>query len=133
MKLFTGAFLFLLFISLGCAQHSIDDALKKYNEQSVPYITVEDLAKGKVLVLLDARAKEEFEVSKIKNAIWVGYEKFDEHAVLSKIGDMDTEIVVYCSIGVRSEDIAEKLKELGYTRVQNLYGGVFKWKNQGYF
>ena len=36
---------------------------------------------------------------------------------------------MYCSLGVRSEDIAEKLKEAGYTNVLNLYGGIFEWKN----
>ena len=40
-------------------------------------------------------------------------------------------IIVYCSIGVRSEDIGEKLKELGYTKILNLYGGIFDWKNKG--
>ena len=39
-------------------------------------------------------------------------------------------IVVYCSIGYRSEKIAEKLRRKGYT-VFNLYGGIFDWKNKG--
>ena len=40
--------------------------------------------------------------------------------------------MVYCSLGVRSEDIAEKLKKAGYTAVFNLYGGIFEWKNKGF-
>jgi len=39
--------------------------------------------------------------------------------------------VVYCSIGVRSEDIGEKLMDAGYNNVTNLYGGIFEWKNKG--
>ena len=40
--------------------------------------------------------------------------------------------MVYCSIGIRSEDISEKLKKAGYTNVYNLYGGIFEWKNRNY-
>jgi predicted sulfurtransferase len=36
---------------------------------------------------------------------------------------------VYCSLGVRSEDIAETLQKAGYTNIKNLYGGIFNWKN----
>jgi len=33
---------------------------------------------------------------------------------------------VYCSLGIRSEVIAKKLKKAGYTNVFNLYGGIFE-------
>ncbi len=83
------------------------------------------------ILYLDTREKEEFEVSHLKNALWVGYKEFDEKEVLSTIPNKSQPIIVYCSIGVRSENIGEKLKELGYTKVLNLYGGIFEWKNQG--
>jgi rhodanese-related sulfurtransferase len=41
-------------------------------------------------------------------------------------------IIVYCSIGVRSENIGERLINEGYSKVYNLYGGIFEWKNNGY-
>jgi hypothetical protein len=37
---------------------------------------------------------------------------------------------LYCSIGYRSEKIGEKLKDAGYTNVQNLFGSIFEWVNQ---
>jgi len=40
--------------------------------------------------------------------------------------------VVYCSVGVRSEIIAHRIIEKGYTNVYNLYGGIFEWKNNGF-
>jgi len=33
---------------------------------------------------------------------------------------------------MRSEKVVEKLEELGYRDVYNLYGGIFEWVNQGY-
>lgn len=106
--------------------------LRKYNKQSIPYIKVDALHGMHHVMTLDARQKEEYDVSHLKNALWVGFKTFDPEAVSAKIVDKDTEIVVYCSIGVRSENIGEKLREAGYTNVKNLYGGIFEWKNEGH-
>ncbi|MGB6152608.1 MAG: rhodanese-like domain-containing protein [Pricia sp.] len=110
----------------------MDRTLKKYNKESIPYITVDALHGMNHVTTLDTRKKEEFEVSHLKDALWVGFKTFDLADITSKITDKSTEIVVYCSIGVRSENIGEKLKDAGYIHVKNLYGGIFEWKNQGY-
>ena len=44
--------------------------------------------------------------------------------------DKNTPIVVYCSVGYRSEKIGEKLRKAGYTNVTNLFGGLFTWANE---
>jgi rhodanese-related sulfurtransferase len=113
-------------------QDKLDRTLKKFNHESVPYMQVDALHGMHHVLLLDTREKEEYEVSHLQNALWVGDKTFELDSVTSKITDKDTEIVVYCSIGVRSENIGEKLKEAGYSNVKNLYGGIFEWKNQGY-
>ncbi|MBS3739739.1 rhodanese-like domain-containing protein [Mesohalobacter halotolerans] len=128
-------FLSLSFFSfLGFSQNSIDEAIEKFNTGSINYISVEALKDkldaGQDLILLDTRAKKEFRVSHLKNAIWVGYDNFDIKKV--KQLDKNTEIVVYCSIGVRSEQIGEQLKAMGFKNINNLYGGIFEWSNQGY-
>ena len=48
----------------------------------------------------------------------------------SKLIDKNATIIVYCSVGIRSEDIAEKLQKAGYKNVFNLFGGIFEWKNK---
>lgn len=130
-------YLFPFFTSLFClyglyGQSSIDNAIRKHNNNTVPYIQVEELTLNNQFLLLDTREKREFEVSHLKNAVWIGDQEFDMDMVSSLIPDSDTPIVVYCSIGVRSEDVGEKLLNKGYTQVFNLYGGIFKWKNEGY-
>lgn len=122
--------LFFLFLFVGQAQNTIAKSIEKYNSDSVTYIHVKDLQNTENIVLLDARKKQEYNISHIKNAIWVGHEAFKQDYVSSKFPDKNVPIIVYCSIGVRSEDIGEKLKKAGYTNVKNLYGGIFDWKNQ---
>lgn len=86
-------------------------------------------SKGKH-VLLDTRQQKEFSVSHIPGAIWVGYKKFDLKTVREI--PKDSSIVVYCSVGYRSEKIGEKLVAAGYKNVRNLYGGIFDWANNGH-
>ena len=40
-------------------------------------------------------------------------------------------MIVYCSIGYRSERIGEQVQNLGYKNVFNLKGGIFEWVNKG--
>lgn len=126
-------YIIVLFSTLGFSQESISELLKKYNSESIPYISIQELAMPKTdAILLDARELSEYEVSHLKNAIHVGYDHFDLATAIEKIDDKSAKIVVYCSLGIRSEDIAERLKTEGYTNVYNLFGGIFEWKNMDY-
>ena len=112
------------------AQQSLDDLLKSHNNNDVPYISVQELAMPKTnAVILDAREAKEFEISHIKDAIFVGYDNFQLEKITAQIPNKDQNIVVYCSLGIRSEVVANKLKKAGYNNVRNLYGGIFEWKN----
>ncbi|MDX8552134.1 rhodanese-like domain-containing protein [Tenacibaculum sp. 1B UA] len=134
--------IFLIFLMSvnSFSQKNLEQLLKKHNTESVPYISISELqkkmpfdsAQGNGIIILDAREPKEFEVSHIKNAMCVGYNFFNLENTLKKLPkNKNTKIVVYCSLGIRSEDIAEKLRKENYTNVFNLYGGIFKWKNKG--
>jgi rhodanese-related sulfurtransferase len=116
----------------GLAQQTIEEVLLKYNKQSIPYIYPEmlaDIQKDSSIVLLDTRERKEYQVSHIKGALYAGYENFNLQKVSKVIKNKEAQIIVYCSIGVRSEDTAEILQMAGYTNIQNLHGGIFDWKN----
>ncbi len=134
--------LLLLISATSFSQNNLKDVLEKYNTESIPYISVDSLnllikkpfgsAQGdNQFILLDAREKDEFTTSHIQNALFVGYDNFSLKKTIKQLKNKNSKIVVYCSLGVRSEDIAEKLKKAGYTNVLNLYGGIFEWKNNG--
>jgi len=126
----------IAFLLISCSlfsQSDLKQLLKKYNKETIPYISVENLQKiSDNVILLDARELNEFETSHLKNAQFVGYDNFKLKKTIKNLPNKDAKIVVYCSLGVRSEDIAEKLKKAGYTNVLNLYGGIFEWKNNNY-
>jgi len=103
--------------------------LRRVLHQAVPYVSVSQLQQLPAPVLLDTRAINEFTVSHLLGARWVGYDHFSLNAVRDL--PLDTPIVVYCSIGLRSERIGVQLHQAGYTQVRNLYGGIFEWVNEG--
>ena len=120
----------------GYSQHrtqaDFEAMLEDMYKLTVPLIHADEL-QGKGTdnyVLLDAREPGEFDVSHLEGARFAGYNQFDEAVV--KDLPKDKPIVVYCSVGYRSERIGEKLQKMGFTEVYNLYGGIFDWKNQGF-
>lgn len=104
--------------------------LKALIKESIPIVAVADLNQKQIqsTTFIDSREKVEFDVSHIKGATWVGYDDFD----MARMDDISKNepIIIYCSVGYRSEKIGEKLIEAGYTNVSNLYGGIFEWVNQ---
>jgi rhodanese-related sulfurtransferase len=106
-----------------------DLLLSNLLSHSVAEVSVDQIASGTFRVL-DARAYREFSVSHIEGATWVGYDDFD----MGRLAGIDkrASIAVYCSVGYRSERIAEKLHQQGYTDVVNVYGGIFEWVNTGH-
>jgi rhodanese-related sulfurtransferase len=129
----TASLLFFLLMSLPLlAQQTTNKAfglmIDALIQESVPVVTCAEVKNKPTAVLLDTRRRAEYDVSHLPKARWVGYDDFD----LSRVADLpkSTPIVLYCSVGYRSEKIGEKLQAAGYTQVRNLYGGAFEWVNQ---
>jgi len=129
--IFTLTALLITTISIGqtVEDRAYSAKLQKLLSHTVPEVSVPEIDTAESILFIDSREENEFEVSHIKNAIWVGYDKLD----LSKLKDTpkNQKIVVYCSVGYRSEKVSEKLIARGFTDVSNLYGGIFEWKNSG--
>lgn len=130
------AFALLSLLGSSCAQGQPRVGSKAYAQtlrtllsHSVAELGVLQADSVEGAVFLDARAPAEFAVSRILGARHIGYERFD----LARVADIPRErpLVVYCSVGYRSEKIAEQLAAAGFTRVYNLYGGIFEWANEG--
>lgn len=127
-------FVFSHFIP-GCGQMTYEEKLDQLYRHTVPLIQPEELKElitktDKPTYILDTRQQEEYEVSHISGARWIDYDNFK----MGMIKDLpkDARVIVYCSVGYRSERIGEKLIKKGFKDVQNLYGGIFEWKNQNH-
>jgi len=98
-------------------------------------VTTEQLAEWladpdrKAPVLLDVRETEEYGVSHLRSA----QRALTESEALEALRGVkkDDPVVVYCSVGYRSAQLARALKARGYTHVVNLEGSIFQWANEG--
>ena len=132
--LFLALFIGLLIASTAIGQQRFDEKLRSMYRQTVALIHPDDLARllesDRAPVLLDTRSLDEFEVSHLHDARFVDYQSFDKKRVEDL--DRNTPVVVYCSVGYRSERIGEKLLAMGFKDVKNLYGGIFEWVNESH-
>ena len=120
---------FFLIFNINMNQIIFNLSLNMIYQNTIPLIDSKEVQKSK-FTILDARTKKEFEISHIRNAIWVGYEEFD-FKLVQNISLNDT-ILIYCTIGYRSEKIGQKLKKNGLKHIYNLKGGIIQWVNDGY-
>ena len=88
-------------------------------------ITIEEL-KNKIqqgAVLIDVRSNQEYREGHLQGAI-----NIPEFEITSKIQreipKKNQLIVVYCQYGGRSQKAMKTMKDIGYTNVFNLYGGI---------
>ena len=81
------------------------------------------------LLLFDAREPEEYAVSHLQGA-QPAPSKDEALKALQGVSS-NQRIVLYCSVGYRSSELAQFLMKKGYTEVYNLEGSIFAWANEG--
>ena len=84
----------------------------------------------KDIQLVDVRTEAEYSVSHLKDAqnICVSSKDFQE-----KVAGLDKSkpVYVYCKGGGESAQAAQILKEMGFTKVYDLQGGIDNWEESG--
>ena len=86
------------------------------------------LQENESYILLDVRTMEEYKEGHIKDAICIPNETIDD-TVVDTLTDMDQLIFVYCRSGRRSKEAAQKLVDMGYTKIYDI-GGIIDWKGE---
>jgi adenylyltransferase/sulfurtransferase len=99
-------------------------------KNGIPQITVKELKRrmdaGEDVYILDVREPYEYRIAQIGGKL---IPQTDVPNRLAEI-DRDREVIVQCRSGVRSQRIAEFLKQHGYPRVANLAGGILAWSDE---
>lgn len=88
----------------------------------------EKMEHGEEVVLLDVREPVEFELNKLPGRPIL----MPTAQVPFRVNELSTadNIVVYCHTGQRSARITNFLKEMGFSRVKNLEGGIHDWASK---
>lgn len=123
-----------IFIQLGWADNF--SKVKKHLISKYPSVAMIDANKlyqelnsgQKDYLLLDVRTPQEYAVSHIHQA----YNAPNIEKALEVLQAKDRPILVYCSLGYRSAELALELQEQGFSQVTNLAGSLFEWVDKDY-
>jgi adenylyltransferase/sulfurtransferase len=126
---------------------SVEDVAASMNGSNDGEMTVKELKArldaGEDLYVLDVRNPVEWEIAALEgthripkpdivaalNAVKAGREKLED-TVIAEIPD-DREVIVHCRSGIRSADVIEMLKGIGYeNKLRNLKGGILAWADE---
>ncbi len=106
-----------------------DKMTQTYLRFNVPTITIDEINNDINYLLIDCRSENEFSISTIEGAVNLPTKTSAKNTL--KKYPKNTPIIVFCSIGYRSEKMANFIQKLGYKNTNNLYGSIFEWANRG--
>ena len=78
------------------------------------------------VIILDVRELSEFEEGHIPGAVLLPVGTITKDTAAAVIPDFDTEVLVYCRSGNRSQTASSALAELGYRNIYE-FGGIRTW------
>ena len=81
-------------------------------------------------IILDVRKPNEVAQGIIKNAKKIDFYDKNFKAELNKL-DKSKPVLIYCRSGRRSGIAMSTMRELGFSEVYNLQGGIIEWSNAG--
>jgi rhodanese-related sulfurtransferase len=110
-----------LALTAACAQ---DGGYKNLNAGDAKKLIAE---KGEALTVLDVRTPGEFAAGHLKGAKNIDFKADDFAAKLGKL-DKTKPYLVHCRSGGRSTASLKTFKELGFTNIIHLDGGMIAWK-----
>ncbi len=131
--------LFLIFCSAvliltGCIDSRMGEPVSSEIPESAEYVQITPEEAKKLMetasdyLIVDVRRADEYAAGHIPGAICVPNEEIQDGNV-DGLPDTDQLLLIYCRSGRRSKLAAQKLVELGYTRVYE-FGGILDWPGE---
>jgi len=122
----------------GCAATEVENPVPPTPVQPTPAQTIENIAPQEALALIqanqgnpdftiiDMRTQEEFDQERIENAVNLNYSSQTFRDDIGKLDENNT-YLIYCSAGGRSRIALGVMKELGFSEVYRISGGIDQW------
>lgn len=108
----------------------VDEARARVRECTVTDVKGR-LERGERVHFVDVREDDEFSQEHAAGAIHIG-KGVIERDIETAIPNKQEPIVLYCGGGYRSVLAADSLRQMGYTEVISMDGGINAWRAAGY-
>ena len=117
--------LFSMLFFFGCTTVS--------KENTITVTELHDVINKKEVIVLDVRTPKEVAQGKIKSdALVMNF--FEDDFIQKATSQLPKgkKVYVYCRSGKRSGKTVIQLRELGYSKIYNVEGGIKAWKAKGF-
>ncbi|MBI5855363.1 MAG: sulfurtransferase [Nitrospirae bacterium] len=108
----------------------VDEARRRIKECTAAEVKAK-VDRGECFHFLDVREESEFAKDRAKGARHLG-RGILERDIEGLIPDKSADIILYCGGGFRSALAADSLRQMGYTNVISMDGGIRAWRDAGY-
>ncbi|NHN24611.1 rhodanese-like domain-containing protein [Flavobacterium jejuense] len=124
MKVRIGIVFLVFFVSISCVKSQTEGVTL------VDVPTFEQKMEEQEVQLIDVRTPDEFASGHLANAVNININDTDFKAKMEAL-DKTKPVLVYCKSGGRSGRACGQLKEMGFTSITDLDGGITDWKAKG--
>ena len=114
----------ILLCLIGCSK---DNTGNNNDDNIVSYMEAKEMIINDGAILVDVRTEDEYNEEHISGAVLLDVNNINEDSAKNVINTLDTEVIVYCKSGNRSNQAKELLEDLGYTKVYDL-GAMSNWE-----
>ncbi len=98
------------------------------NDEITPSELKYRLDAGEDVLIVDVREDDELAKAKLDGTLHIRMAQIPDR--LSELHPKDQDIVVLCHLGSRSGRVADFLREMGFSNVANLAGGIDAWSHE---
>src|SRR3954452_14944020 len=106
--------------------------IKEQVNEVDPRVVHEIVNNGYDAVVVDVREQHEYDEGRLPGAVHVPRGHL-ETRIENAVKDKDARVILYCQSGSRSAFAADTLqRQLGYSHVESMSGGITLWKDRGY-
>jgi len=128
-KIFLWSFFVIIFAFQSCKDYSKDVSTTGEIELISPQQVYDAVYSTDSVQLVDVRTPAEYKISHLKGSqnICVTSDDFEEKV---KTLDKNRPVYVYCRVGGRSANAAKKLREMGFTKIYDMDGGILLWEEE---
>jgi len=115
-------------LTVGCAAEAPTQVTENVTAQEA-FTLIQDNQGNPDFVLIDVRTPEEFAEGHIEEAINIDFRSENFRDEINKL-DKDKTYLIYCRSGRRSADALDMMKELNFTRIYHMNGGILEWTEE---
>ena len=111
----------------GIPQQAAAQAAEEKLPEIVPAALKSRMEAADGVFVLDVREPHEYEIARIPGTKLIPLGELNK-----RVGELDAtaDIVIHCKSGMRSGKAQRLLKDMGFSRVTNLTGGILRWSDE---